>query len=83
MSQPHATSATQVKDRQYAHLSASLIRLSHSIGQTADLFAALQVDLDAMRLLAGWHASQFMSVGAATTEEIIQAAEDKEDKDSE
>ncbi|TFK51678.1 hypothetical protein OE88DRAFT_1604795, partial [Heliocybe sulcata] len=58
MSQSHPTSATQAKDRHYAHLSASLIRLSHSIGQTADLFAALQVDLDAMRLLAGWHAAQ-------------------------
>jgi division protein CdvB (Snf7/Vps24/ESCRT-III family) len=52
------TSATQAKDRQYMQLSASLTRLSHAVGQTADLFEQLQVDLDAMRALAGLHAAQ-------------------------
>ncbi|KAI0033672.1 hypothetical protein K488DRAFT_84709 [Vararia minispora EC-137] len=55
------TSATQAKDRQYAQLAMSLNRLARSVGQTVDMFEHLQVDLDAMRTLAGLHAAQFMA----------------------
>jgi len=61
-SQP--TNATQAKDRLYAQLSTSLKNMSRAVGQTADLFEQLQVDLDAMRTLAGIHAAQFMTVAA-------------------
>ena len=50
--------ATQAKDRLYAQLSTSLKNMSRAVGQTADLFEQLQVDLDAMRGLAGIHAAQ-------------------------
>jgi hypothetical protein len=55
-SQP--TSATQAKDRLYAQLATSLKNTSRTIGHTADLFEQLQLDLDAMRTLAGIHAAQ-------------------------
>ncbi|KAI0305935.1 hypothetical protein B0F90DRAFT_1624235 [Multifurca ochricompacta] len=60
----HAKSASQTKDRNYAHLSKSLARLSRAMGQTADLFEQLHLDLDAMRTLAGIHSAQFMTVAA-------------------
>jgi hypothetical protein len=50
--------ATQAKDRLYAQLATSLKHMSRAVGQTADLFEQLQVDLDAMRTLAGIHAAQ-------------------------
>ncbi|KAI0296002.1 hypothetical protein BC826DRAFT_258581 [Russula brevipes] len=62
--QPHAKSASQAKDRNYAHLSKSLTRLSHATGQTVALFEQLHLDLDAMRTLAGIHSAQFMTVAA-------------------
>lgn len=55
---PHAKSASEAKDRNYAHLSKSLARLSRAVGQTADLFEQLHLDLDAMRTLAGLHSAQ-------------------------
>ncbi|KAI9511551.1 hypothetical protein F5148DRAFT_956271, partial [Russula earlei] len=55
-------SASQTKDRNYAHLSKSLARLSRSMGQTATLFEQLRLDLDAMRTLAGIHSARFMTV---------------------
>ncbi|KAH9967324.1 hypothetical protein BC827DRAFT_1123643 [Russula dissimulans] len=61
---PHAKSASQTKDRNYAHLSKSLAHLSRAVGQTADLFDQLRLDLDAMRTLAGIHSAQFMTVAA-------------------
>ncbi|KAH9993699.1 hypothetical protein BJV74DRAFT_364287 [Russula compacta] len=61
---PHAKSATQAKDRNYAHLSKSLTRLSRAMSQTAGLFEQLHLDLDAMRTLAGIHSAQFMTVAA-------------------
>jgi len=61
-SQP--TNATQAKDRLYAQLATSLKNMSRAVGLTADLFEQLQVDLDAMRTLAGIHAAQFMTVAA-------------------
>ncbi|KII87446.1 hypothetical protein PLICRDRAFT_112626 [Plicaturopsis crispa FD-325 SS-3] len=64
MSTQQPTSATQAKDRLYGQLSASLSRMSRAIGNTADLFEHLQSDLDAMRVLAGLHAAQFMTVAA-------------------
>lgn len=51
-------SATQAKERHYAQLANSLTRLSRSVGQTADLFEQLQIDLDSMRTLAALHAAQ-------------------------
>lgn len=57
-SQP--TNATQAKDRLYAQLATSLKNMSRAVGQTADLFEQLQVDLDAMRGLAGIHAAQYV-----------------------
>ncbi|KAI0272675.1 hypothetical protein BC834DRAFT_966663 [Gloeopeniophorella convolvens] len=60
--QPHAKSASYAKDRNYAHLSKSLARLSRAVGQTADLFEQLHLDLDAMRTLAGIHSAQLMTV---------------------
>ncbi|KAF9245332.1 hypothetical protein BU15DRAFT_41242 [Melanogaster broomeanus] len=58
----YPTGATQAKDRLYAQLAASLKNMSRVVGQTADLFEQLQNDLDAMRVLAGTHAAQFMTV---------------------
>jgi len=55
---PHTKSASQAKDRNYAHLSKSLTRLSRAMGQTASLFEQLHLDLDAMRTLAGIHSAQ-------------------------
>ena len=52
------TRAAQAKERQYAQLAASLTRLSYAVGQTADLFELLRVDVDAMRTLSGLHAAQ-------------------------
>jgi len=70
MNQP--TSATQANDRLYAQLATSLKNMCRAVGQTADLFEQLQVDLDAMRTLAGIHAAQFMTVAA----ELNQDAEE-------
>ncbi|TFY53675.1 hypothetical protein EVG20_g10008 [Dentipellis fragilis] len=67
-----STSATQAKERHYAQLASSLTRLSRAVGQTADLFEQLQVDLDSMRILAGAHAAQFMTVAT----ELVPNAED-------
>jgi hypothetical protein len=55
---PHAKSASQAKERNYAHLSKSLARLSRAMGQTTGLFEQLHLDLDAMRTLAGIHSAQ-------------------------
>ena len=55
---PHTKSASQAKDRNYAHLSKSLARLSRAMSQTAGLFEQLHLDLDAMRTLAGIHGAQ-------------------------
>jgi hypothetical protein len=57
-SQPHAKSASQAKERNYAHLSKSLARLSRAIGETAGLFEQLHLDLNALRTLAGIHSAQ-------------------------
>jgi hypothetical protein len=54
------TNATQAKDRLYAQLATSLKRMSRAVGYSADLFEQLQVDLDAMRTLAGIHAAQYV-----------------------
>jgi len=45
-------------------LSKSLAHLSRAVGQTADLFDQLRLDLDAMRTLAGIHSAQLMTVAA-------------------
>jgi hypothetical protein len=55
VSQP--TNATQAKDRLYAQLATRFTRLSRAISQTADLCEHLQIDLHAMRMFAGLHAS--------------------------
>ncbi|KNZ74529.1 hypothetical protein J132_06483 [Termitomyces sp. J132] len=47
------TNAIQAKDHLYAQLAASFARMSHAIGQMANLCKQLQVDLDAMRTFAG------------------------------
>ncbi|KAG6333517.1 hypothetical protein ID866_5570 [Astraeus odoratus] len=60
----YPTNATQAKDRLYGQLAASLKNMTRVMGQTADLFEQLQTDLDAMRVLAGTHAAQFMTVAA-------------------
>ena len=57
-SHPHTKSASQAKERNYAHLSKSLARLSHAIGETAGLFEQLHLDLNALRTLAGIHSAQ-------------------------
>jgi len=57
-SQPHAKSASQAKERNYAHLSKSLARLSRAMGETAGLFEQLHLDLNALRTLAGIHSAQ-------------------------
>ncbi|KAI0041399.1 hypothetical protein FA95DRAFT_1501534, partial [Auriscalpium vulgare] len=64
VSQSQPLSATQAKERNYAHFASSLTRLSRAMGQTADFFEQLHVDLDAMRTLAGLHAAQLMAVAA-------------------
>lgn len=51
-------SAAQRKDRLYAQLSASLVRLKQSATRTTDLVEALQNDLDAMKTFTGIHAAQ-------------------------
>ncbi|KAG1741535.1 uncharacterized protein EDB91DRAFT_1052765 [Suillus paluster] len=61
--------ATQAKDRLYGQLAANLKNMSRAVGQTADLFEQLQTDLDAMRVLAGTHAAQFMTVAAELSPE--------------
>ncbi|KAG1797732.1 uncharacterized protein HD556DRAFT_1354880 [Suillus plorans] len=61
--------ATQAKDRLYSQLATSLKNMSRAVGQTADLFEQLQTDLDAMRVLAGTHAAQFMTVAAELSPE--------------
>ncbi|KAG8220534.1 hypothetical protein J3R82DRAFT_3249 [Butyriboletus roseoflavus] len=43
--------------------------MSRAVGQTADLMEQLQNDLDAMRVLAGTHAAQFMTVSAELNSE--------------
>ncbi|KAH9479676.1 hypothetical protein JR316_0008271 [Psilocybe cubensis] len=58
------TNATQMKERLYAQLAASLGRTSRAISQTADLCEQLQVDLHAMRIFAGLDAAKFMTVAA-------------------
>ncbi|KAN0121195.1 hypothetical protein V8E52_003783 [Russula decolorans] len=63
-SHPHPKSASQAKERNYAHLSKSLARLSRAIGETAGLFEQLHLDLNALRTLAGIHSAQFMTVAA-------------------
>ncbi|KAI9440501.1 hypothetical protein H4582DRAFT_1470219 [Lactarius indigo] len=63
-SHPHAKNVSQTKDKNYAHLSNTLARLSRAMGQTADLFEQLHLDLDAMRTLAGIHGAQFMTAAA-------------------
>ncbi len=55
---PHAKSVSQAKERNYAHLSKSLARLSRAMGETASLFEQLHLDLNAMRTLAGIHSAQ-------------------------
>ena len=54
-------SATQAKDRLYAQLASSLKNMTRAVGQTADLMEQLQTDLDAMRVLAGTHAAQWVA----------------------
>lgn len=58
MSSNNATSATQAKERLYTQLASSLGRMSRAISQTADLCEQLQVDLHAMRVLAGLDAAK-------------------------
>ncbi|KAL4063186.1 hypothetical protein V8B97DRAFT_1955727 [Scleroderma yunnanense] len=58
------TNATQAKDRLYGQLASSIRNMSRAVGQTADLFEQLQMDLDAMRVLAGTHAAHFMTAAA-------------------
>ena len=51
-------SVNQRKDRLYAQLSSTLVRLKHSAARTTDLMEALQADLDSMKTFAGIHAAQ-------------------------
>lgn len=55
-------SAAQRKDRLYAQLSASLVRLKQSATRTTDLVEALQNDLDAMKTFTGIHAAQWVFI---------------------
>jgi len=55
-------SAIQAKEHLYTQLAGSLGRMSRSITQTADLCEQLQVDLHAMRILAGLDAAKLMTV---------------------
>ncbi|KAI6120510.1 hypothetical protein EDD17DRAFT_1506444 [Pisolithus thermaeus] len=73
MNPSYPTNATQAKGKLYGQLAASFKNMSRAVGQTADLFEQLQADLDAMRVLAGTHAAQFMTVAA---ELIPESAED-------
>ncbi|KAF8801285.1 hypothetical protein BYT27DRAFT_7198355 [Phlegmacium glaucopus] len=61
------TSATQAKECLYTQLAGSLGRMSRAISQTADLCEQLQVDLHAMRVLAGLDAAKFMTVATLLT----------------
>ena len=56
----HTTNATLAKDRLYGQLASNLKNMSRIMGHTADLFEQLQTDLDAMRVLAGTHAAQYV-----------------------
>lgn len=73
MNPSYPTNATQAKDKLYGQLATSFKNMSRAVGRTADLFEQLQADLDAMRVLAGTHAAQFMTVAA---ELIPESAED-------
>ncbi|KAF8661310.1 hypothetical protein AX16_001408 [Volvariella volvacea WC 439] len=70
--------ATQAKDRLYAQLAGTLVRMTRSISYTADLLEQLQVDLDAMRTFAGLDAARFMAVAA----EVNDEADYEEDADT-
>ena len=54
------TNATQTKERLYAQLALSLGRMSRAVSQTADLCEQLQVDLHAIRILAGLDAAKYV-----------------------
>jgi len=58
------TNATQTKERLYAQLAVSTGRMSRAISQTANMCEQLQVDLHAMRILAGLDAAKFMTIAA-------------------
>ncbi|KAH7881798.1 hypothetical protein F5I97DRAFT_667436 [Phlebopus sp. FC_14] len=68
----YPSSATQAKDRLYAQLASTLKNMSRVVGRSADLFEQLQTDLDAMRVLAGTHAAQFMTAGAELNPESTE-----------
>ncbi|KIM44887.1 hypothetical protein M413DRAFT_442855 [Hebeloma cylindrosporum] len=80
------TNATLTKERLYAQLALSLGRMSRAVSQTADLCEQLQVDLHAMRILAGLDAAKFMTVAAQlnpedASEEGSQSASDEKGKE--
>jgi len=56
------TNATQTKERLYAQLALSLGRMSRAVSQTADLCEQLQIDLHAMRILAGLDAAKYVLI---------------------
>ncbi|KAK7445442.1 hypothetical protein VKT23_014861 [Stygiomarasmius scandens] len=63
------TNATQAKDRLYSQLASSFGRMNRALSQTAGLCESLQVDLEAMRIFAGFDAARFMAVAASLNPE--------------
>jgi len=53
------TNATQAKDRLYSQLASSFGRMNRALSQTAGLCESLQVDLEAMRIFAGFDAARW------------------------
>ncbi|KIJ20770.1 hypothetical protein PAXINDRAFT_65999 [Paxillus involutus ATCC 200175] len=80
---PYPSGATQAKDRLYSQLAARLKNMSRVVGQTADLFEQLQNDLDAMRVLAGTHAAQFMTVASELNSEPAGEGDSRTGSESE
>ncbi|KAJ8094687.1 hypothetical protein AAF712_012339 [Marasmius tenuissimus] len=63
------TNATQAKERLYAQLAHSFKRMNQAMGQNADLWELMQVDLHSMRTFAGLDAARFMTIASSLNPE--------------
>ncbi|KAK1215474.1 hypothetical protein PQX77_021908 [Marasmius sp. AFHP31] len=63
------TNATQAKERLYAQLAHSFRRMNQAMGQNADLWELMQVDLHSMRTFAGLDAARFMTIASSLNPE--------------
>ncbi|KAF9258884.1 hypothetical protein L218DRAFT_876060 [Marasmius fiardii PR-910] len=63
------TNATQSKERLYAQLATSFKQMNRAMGQNADLWEQMQVDLHSMRTFAGLDAARFMTIASSLNPE--------------